>query len=122
VYESEIFVEFKHGNHYITYTFIEPDSFWATPTTGTSFPTTGPSLTGLVAWPNAQNDLTGVDQVFGSTGDGATIFKYDDPNQCAGCTITIAEVAQTPEPASILMLGSSLAGLAGFLRRKMTRV
>lgn len=120
VFDSEILVEFKNdGGQYLAYTFIEPDLFWATTGTNLPFPG-GPDVFGLL-----KDEPTGL--VWGSTQVGA---MYGDPTRCAGCTITINAVPEvpinpgpgtTPEPGSLLLVGSGLAGLAGLVRRKITR-
>jgi len=79
----------------LTFTFIQPDSFWAV--VGT------------------QNFLV--------DGSGTATFEVGgiDPN-CQSCTLTTTtSVMATPEPSSLLLLSAGLAGFAGVIRRKVNR-
>lgn len=112
--DSEIMVQFVDStNDYLAFTFIEPDSFWATTGTNVTFPV-GVDVYALLKFPNIP---TGPEQ-WGTTQEGA---MYGDPTPCTGCTVTTtATPTATPEPASLLLFGSGLAGIAGFVRRKLT--
>jgi PEP-CTERM motif-containing protein len=55
---------------------------------------------------------------------GVSGLQYDFYNQATGVqdigNIT-AQIAQTPEPSSLVLMGSGFLGLAGFARRKFAR-
>jgi hypothetical protein len=118
VYDSEIFAEFEDGsNDYIAYTFIEPESFWDTAGTDLSFPVGDTVTDAFLQWPDPALGTP----VYGATTTGANYTTFTDP-PCTGCSIDIAAtpyVTPIPEPSSILLLGSGLAGLAGMIRRKI---
>jgi hypothetical protein len=46
---------------------------------------------------------------------------YSDSFSGQAMTVQISETTPVPEPSSLLLLGSGLAGFAGVIRRKLNR-
>jgi hypothetical protein len=123
IFEVEVLLEYSnYSGTYTDYSLVAPLSFWATP--GINKPFTNDPYDTMVTWvwwdPSSPGNQTWTDLPVGANYTNLNADGVIDP-PCPDCTVTITEVAGVPEPGSILMLGSGLAGLAGFLRRKMMR-
>jgi MYXO-CTERM domain-containing protein len=91
--EAQInFSEDADPSNTITFSFIEPDSFWEAQGNDISF--------------------TGLDGAGASFAIGGT-----DP-VCTGCTVSIAAVTTTPEPRSSILLAALLGGFGLAVRRR----
>jgi hypothetical protein len=109
--DSEIMLQFfGTDSQILSFTFIEPDSFWAGIGTDMAFPV-GVSVYGLLKFPDFTD---GSSMVWGQTQEQEGAF-YGDPTACAGCTITVSATSSVPEPASVLLLGGIL--VAGITRK-----
>ncbi len=78
----------------VTFSFIEPDSFWAQ--SGSN-----------IAFTNSNGDGTGATFAIGGT----------DP-ACTNCTVSISQSSSTPEPCSSILLAGPLALFAFAIWRK----
>jgi hypothetical protein len=96
--EPEVgFEDALNASNTITFSFIEPNSFWAQ---------TGANL----AFTNSNNDGTGAFWQIGGS----------DP-ACAGCTVTISAASPTPEPRSWMLLLAPIGVWAVAAWRKRAR-
>jgi len=69
--------------------------------------------------PNPQTNTPGSGTVNAGSGTAFTLDYVESNGSPSDLTVTGASYA-TPEPSSILMLGTGLVGLAGMVRRRMT--
>lgn len=115
----------------LSYTFTEPDSFWAV-TGDTSFSNDGTTYGGLL-YLNVNMDGSWVDPadpsvdfIDGTINQGAWFNTYTpghsvpDP-QCTSCSINITFtplVTAIPEPSTMTLLGTGMAAIVGVYRRR----
>ena len=116
----------------LSYTFAEPDSFWAQ-TGKTSFPDNGVTTYAGLLYLNVNMDASWVDPgnpsvdfIDGTVNQGAWFGTYTpagpatDP-QCTSCSVTITftpSVSAVPEPSTMTLLGTGMAAIVGVYRRR----